>query len=78
MKFNDHIEIIKTEEWGTVLKCCDLDSADKLEDFLTEDCFVLFQMKLEENLTSFFFGQAGSVESVVKLCERFIAKLKND
>ena len=75
MKLNDFIEIVETAEWGVVLKCRDLDAADKFEDFLTEDCFVLFQIKPEEDMVSFYFSQAGSTESVVRLYERFIAKL---
>ena len=41
------------------------------DDFLTEHCYVLFEVRFEEPGMTFFFGQAGSVAKVQDLLEKF-------
>jgi len=70
---NTHIdvEITETAEFGTVLKCHDLEVSDEFEDFLTEQCFVPFKVALQAEETSFFFGQASTPEKIHEVYERF-------
>lgn len=72
MRINSDVEIIEIPEYGTVLKYSRVELADQFEDFLTESCFVFFNVKLESNVTSFFFGQASNPINVLELYNRFI------
>ena len=72
MKINNNVEIIEVPEYGTVLKYSDSELADQFEDFLTECCFVFFNVKLEIDVVSFFFGQASNPINVLDLYNRFI------
>ena len=74
MKISDDVEIIEVPEYGVILKYANLDLADEFEDFLTECCFVLFNVKLENSVTSFFFGQASNPVNVNDLYNRFIQR----
>ena len=68
------MEIIETSEYGTELQCYDVDTADRFEDFLTEQCFVFFNLKQENGAVSFFFGQASAPLKVRDLYDRFKEK----
>jgi len=65
------VEVFETSEHGTVLRCRDTELADQFEDYLTEQCYVLFSTRFESTATSFFFGQASSVATVRELFDRF-------
>ena len=67
-----NVEIIETEDLGVVLHCHDVDAADRLEDFLTERCFVLFNIRPQGACILFYFGQASSVDKVCQLYDRFL------
>ena len=67
-----NVEIIETEDLGVTLHCKDVEVADGLEDFLTERCFVLFNIRPQGATVSFYFGQASSVDKVRQLYERFL------
>ena len=67
-----NIEIIEDPKYGVILNCRDLELADRFEDFLTEKCFALFQIKFESNEVSFFFSQASSISKVKELFDRFM------
>ena len=66
------VEITDTPDHGTILKCADAKVADEFEDFLTERCYVLFNVKFEPTDVTFFFGQASSTSKVRDLYERFV------
>jgi len=66
------IEITETEDLGVILHCKDVEVADGLEDFLTERCFVLFNIRPQGATVSFYFGQASSGDKVRQLYERFL------
>lgn len=68
----DNINIIETPEYGTVFKCSDVELADQFEDFLTECCFVFFNVKFESDVVSILFGQAANPINVRALFERFV------
>jgi hypothetical protein len=74
MKISDDVEIIEVPEYGVILKYANLDLACQFEDFLAEGCFVLFNVKLENSVTSFFFGQASNPVNVNDLYNRFIQR----
>ncbi|MFT5534288.1 MAG: hypothetical protein ACI802_002534 [Candidatus Paceibacteria bacterium] len=57
MNKNIDVEIIETAEFGTILKCHDLEVSDEFEDFLTEQCFVPFKVALQAEETSFFLDK---------------------
>jgi hypothetical protein len=65
------VEILETDEYGVVLRCRDIEVADKFEDFLTEQRFVLFNIRPEDGNISFFFGQASVPARVQELYEQF-------
>jgi hypothetical protein len=65
------VEITEYPEHGVVLKCCDIETADQLEDFLTESRFVLFNTGRDEDGMLFYFGQAGSISKVEELYKDF-------
>jgi hypothetical protein len=50
-------EIIETVEYGLILRVMGTDLADQLDDFLTEKCYVLYNMKFDQNFCDFSFGQ---------------------
>ncbi len=67
-----NIEITETEELGVILHCADVELAESLEDYLTERCFVLFNIRPQGTTVSFYFGQASSPGKVRQLFERFL------
>lgn len=68
------IDIVDSPDYGAILICKDIDLAEELEDFLTESCFVFFNVKLSLDSVSIYFGQASSSEQVKTLYEKFIAE----
>lgn len=71
-----NVEITETEDFGVILHCNDVELADGLEDFLTERCFVLFNIRPQGDAISFYFGQASSQDKVRQLYERFLLDVK--
>ena len=71
---NSVFEITETEEHGTFLRVNDVNLADELDDFLTEECYVLFEQRLEPDHVVIQFGQASSSDKVRALIERFERK----
>ena len=67
------VEIGETAEFGVTLQCNDAEIADQFEDFLTEKCFVLFNLKPQGEKISFYFGQASTQEKVGELYARFLS-----
>jgi hypothetical protein len=65
---NKHIdvEITETAEFGTVLKCHDLEVSDEFEGFLTEQCFVPFKVALQAEETSFFLDKQARQEKFMR------------
>lgn len=74
MRLSNDVEVIENPEYGVILKYSNLELAEQFEDFLTECCFVLFNVKLELGVTSFFFGQASNQINVIDLYNRFIQR----
>jgi hypothetical protein len=66
------IDIVDSPDYGIILICKDIGLADELEDFLTESCFVFFNVKLGSESVSIYFGQASSSERVRALYEKFV------
>lgn len=67
------VEIGETAEFGVTLQCKDAEIADQFEDFLTEKCFVLFNLRPQGEEISFYFGQASTQEKVRELYARFLS-----
>lgn len=63
---------IRDSEYGVVLSSADAELIDLLDDFLTEECFVSFDVRFEAEKSSLFFGEASSVSKVEALYERFL------
>ena len=68
---NESLAVTETPEHGVAVKIADPDLADQFDDFLTEHCYVFFEVRFEEPGVRFFFGQAGSVAKVQDLLEKF-------
>lgn len=73
MRKYSNVEITEAEDLGVILHCKDVEVADDLEDFLTERCFVLFNIRPQGATVSFYFGQASSLDKVSQLYECFLA-----
>lgn len=73
MKTDLELEISETAEFGVMLQLKNVETADEFEDFLTEQCFVLFKVSLQSKVTLFHFGQASTSEKVHALYARFLA-----
>jgi hypothetical protein len=73
MSNNTEVEISETAEFGVALLCKDAEIADQFEDFLTEKCFVLFNLRSQDGAVSFYFGQASTQEKVRELYARFLS-----
>ena len=68
---NKVFDISDSKEYGVILKINDIELADDFDDFLSEDCYVFSQMKLETDCVYFYFGQASNVEKVKHLVKKF-------
>ncbi len=67
-------EISETKEHGVVLRINDAELADEFDDFINEDCYVFSELKFETGCVYFYFGQAGCIEKVRDLVEKFAGK----
>ena len=67
-----HLEISETVEQGVILRLADAELADKFEDYLSEQCFVLFNLAFDGNSAIFHFGQASERSKVLALFEKFL------
>lgn len=67
--------ITESPEHGVTWTTTDADLGDRFEDFLTEQCFVLFKTRFGRDEISLVFGQASSIDKVRDLYEEF---LRND
>jgi len=67
-----HPAISETVEQGGVLRLTDDELADKFEGYLSEQCFVLFNLAFVGNSAIFHFGQASERSKVLALFEKFI------
>ncbi len=72
MSNSTHVKIVDTVEYGVMLLCPDKELADKFDDYLTEECFVLFKVTINPNEVSFLFGQASSLSRVQDLYDKFV------
>jgi len=64
-------EASENEKYGAVLKISDVELADEFDDFLNESCYVFSDIRLESDCVYFYFGQAGCIEKIRDLLERF-------
>lgn len=69
-----NFEIIETKEFGLSLKVNDVELADAFEDFLNEECYVLFDIKFEGTTVIFYFGVIGAEDKLRCLIESFEKK----
>ncbi|MEE9343734.1 MAG: hypothetical protein V3V12_08895 [Gammaproteobacteria bacterium] len=67
-------EISETKEHGAILRINDAELADEFDDFINEDCYVFTELKFETDCVCFYFGQAGCIEKIRDLIERFVNK----
>ncbi len=67
-------EISETKEHGVILIINDAELADEFDDFVNEDCYVFSELKFESDRVYFYFGQAGCIEKIRDLVEKFVGK----
>ena len=67
-----HPKVSETAEQGVALRFTDDELADRFEDYLSEQCFVLFKVAFDENGVTFYFGQASEQSKVLALFEKFL------
>ena len=67
-------EIQETIEQGLFLRIYDSEVADAFDDFLSEECYVLSEIKFEKSFAVFYFGVLGSKEKLQNLIEAFEKK----
>lgn len=69
-----HVRFSESAEHGVILSIDDPAEADRFDDYLSEQCFVPFNVRFEDaGDVSFLFGQASSTEKVRALYSRFLA-----
>ena len=78
MKNDMEMEVIETSEYGVILCCHDVEVADKFEDFLTENCYVFFNVRPENTDVFFYFGQASAPAKVEGLYEMFLRESQKE
>ena len=71
MNIDCGVEFTEVPEYGVVLKCSSVEIADKFEDYLTENCYVFFNVRMYEEYVLFYFGQASSISKVKLLYDYF-------
>ena len=64
--------IAETAEYGVTLRLSDTQLADEFDDYLAEQCYVLFNQAFDENGVIFYFGQASERSKVLALFEEFL------
>jgi spermidine synthase len=69
-----HPEISETAEYGVALRLKDAVLADEFDDYLSEECFVLFTLARHENSFIFYFGQASERSKVLAVFEKFLSQ----
>lgn len=66
------VVVSSTDEYGIVVEILDPEVADRFEGYLTDNHYVLFDVKFENESVHFFFGQASSLKKVEALCYSFL------
>lgn len=64
--------ITESEETGITVIVRDFELADEFEDYLTEQQFVLFNIRENKFIFEFLFGQAASLDKVEQLIQKFL------
>lgn len=70
---SDRAQTIKVEnnpKFGTVIRCFDVDEADALEDFLTENDVEDFSVRFSADGVELFVGSV-SMERIIELVSEF-------
>jgi hypothetical protein len=60
------------KDYGVIISVDDEDTADLLDDFLTEKFFVFYNTRDKNGLKQFIFGFASSVERVQLIIDSFL------
>ncbi|MGY0564276.1 MAG: hypothetical protein ACW7DR_09035 [Paraglaciecola chathamensis] len=60
------------KDYGVIISVEDEDTADLLDDFLTEKFFVFYNTRDKNGLKEFIFGFASSVERVQLIIDSFL------
>ena len=55
------------DKYGVVLTIQDSNVADELDDFLTENHYVFYDLRPHTASTEFYFGQASSIDKVEEM-----------
>ncbi len=67
-------EIYETKDHGVILRINDTELADEFDDFVNKDCYIFSELKFESNCVHIYFGQAGCMEKVRDLVEKFVSR----
>ena len=60
------------KDYGVIISVDDEDTADLLDDFLTEKFFVFYNTRDKNGLKEFIFGFASSVDRVQLIIDSFL------
>lgn len=74
MTIKDNFSVIDDSEVGLSVIVEDDDLADLFDDFLTEDVFVLYNIRDNSGKQEFLFGKVASDTKLMKLIDMFIDK----
>lgn len=64
-------DIKESEKYGVVLTVRDAELADNFDDYITEQCYILYEIKFYERHVEFYFGQASCIEKVNYIVESY-------
>lgn len=70
----DRFHLSENSEEGVVLECSDVELADEFDDYISIDRYVLYNLKLDDKTTFFYFGQASCIEKVKTILQDFLRR----
>ena len=70
-------KIHKKKKYGVVLTIQDPNLADEVDDYLTENYYVFYDLRPSEEGMEFFFGQVSSIKKVEELIAIYRAREKD-
>jgi hypothetical protein len=73
MTNNGNFSVEEDKKFGILVRCSDAEAADRFEDFLSEQNYILFHVKFEGPGVAFYFGQASCLEKIDAIIKAFIS-----
>lgn len=76
MATKDKFIILSNDSFGPSVVVDGEDLADLFDDYLSEDIFVLFNVRNKDSKKEFLFGRAASEENLRAIVKMFLSRVK--